>query len=879
MFQFLRKSAFLTFFVLVLWITACKNSDSWLARNYHNTVAHYNKFFNANEKWEETKTNLQIALKDDYRTYLDLYNYGPADALKANQGSMDEVIKDLSLLIDRHPKSKWVDDSYLLTGKAYFLKGDFNAAIDLFEYVIKKYKDPLIVYQARLWIFQSLLMQKKNNEAEALINSLLADKSFPKKLNASLQKAVGSVLLKNGKHLQGAEALEKSIQGTRNREERIRMHYVLGQAYLNVKKYDLAKKHFTKTARMNPAYEMAFNAKLNMVEILTAQEKNYTKANKVLKDMLRDDKNTEYLGQIYFKMATNYLAARNLTQAMEHFQLALSNSNGDNSTKTNVYLALGDFYNQKKNFQQAGLYYDSASMSLDEKHPNYEQISKKSLMLSDLLRQLITIKTQDSLLTLAKDPELRERAIDKQIELEKRREQQALQNQKQPKGKGNTGSGSVSNTNSGLSTSAGNIAIGGNASFPFYNAMQRNQGKTDFEKIWGKRVNRDNWRLNSKKTVNGANSGNNGSNEGNNGAVSDSNTTIEKNPGQGTPREKYYSEIPMSAEAQLEANKKIEDAYFKLAQIYQNSLQEIKPAIENYTILLQRYPETKYEPQVFYEIAKMQRNAKNTEQFNKYFGLLKSKYPSSRYISLLDENNSGNITNNLESNSNQAVNVLYNEMYQAFRKGKYEEAIATKIRADKEFGGNVLQSKFDYLLALCWLKKGQEEKGIAGLQQVLSDYAGSPIADQAQANLEAIEKRKKPVAKDSASGSSSGIEAGLWTKWDGKEKLMYLIVYPKGTNSNMLRALLSDFVREKFSTETLEIDAARSIGETNFLTISGFNTAAGAQSLIEALKKEEELFASRGVFEYEQAWISMSNYKKLALNNRVNNYLEFYKQK
>ncbi len=138
----MRLNKALIFTLVISLISACGNSDSWMSRQWHNTTSHYNIYFNANEKWDETYFAVRDGYKNDFRTFLEPYNYGTAEGMKGNQGTMDDVIKKVSTMIDKHPKSRWVDDAYLLLGKAWFLKGDFFAATEIFQHVNSSYKDP-----------------------------------------------------------------------------------------------------------------------------------------------------------------------------------------------------------------------------------------------------------------------------------------------------------------------------------------------------------------------------------------------------------------------------------------------------------------------------------------------------------------------------------------------------------------------------------------------------------------------------------------------------------------------------------------------------------------------------------------------------------------
>jgi tetratricopeptide (TPR) repeat protein len=853
--MFVKFRPILALLFIVLF-NSCKNSDSWLAKQWHNTTAHYNMFFNAEQKWLETVAGQKDGFKDDFRKYMELYNYGSGDALKANLGVMDEIVKQSSTMIDRHPKSKWVDDAYLLTGKSYFMKGDFIAAQTLFEYVNSNFKSPIMKYRAQLWIYQCLVYQNKLGEAESLATTLKNDKEFPKQLQFELQKSLANIYLKQGKIAQCIEPMEKALERAHGKMEKYRLHYALGQAYQNLKKYDQAESHFAKVVKMNPPYEIAFNARINQVELLSFQNKNYQKANSILKRMLKDDKNIEYYGQIYYRMGRNELRAGYIANGVALLNKSIRNSKNDQSQITTSYLALGDLYFEKRNFEKAGLYYDSANKNLDEKHPDYATIAKRSIVLGDLLKHLVIIKTQDSLLKLAKDPVLREKTIDHLIELEKRA---AAAAKEKP-----TPSGPAP----GLLPDPGIGAPAGGSSFPFYNPALKSRSLLEFQTIYGtNRVNRDYWRINAKKSAVA-------------GGKIDPKDTAAENPdlpkGISADRKKYYEDIPLTKEAQAEANIKIEDALFATAGVYQNSLNEPNDAIKYYQDLLSRYPATKYEAQVLYELAKLYKAQNNLEQFEVKRNELKSKFPESIYVKLLDNNGDGTKIVAEPTAAAKEIEDLYAKMYDQYKKADYKWAMETKLEADRKYSGNVIQARFDYLYALCMIKGGDQAKGIELLKQIMVDYPSTAIAADAEATVGAWDRIKAGSVSDTSTVSSG---SSAWQTWDGKEELSFLLSFPRGANTNMLRSGLNDFIKENFIYETLEVSNVFISGETVFLTINNFSKPEKAKEFLEFIKAKPDFFAGKGLFEYELAWITQTNFKMLISNNRINNYLDYFKGK
>jgi hypothetical protein len=103
--------------------------------------------------------------------------------------------------------------------------------------------------------------------------------------------------------------------------------------------------------------------------------------------------------------------------------------------------------------------------------------------------------------------------------------------------------------------------------------------------------------------------------------------------------------------------------------------------------------------------------------------------------------------------------------------------------------------------------------------------------------------------------------------------------FAKGTNTSMIRAALNDFNKENFVFETLEVSSSRASGETVYISVANFSKPAVALDYLKMLQTKADLFASKGLFEYELAWICKTNYTTLAGNNRINAYMDYFKSK
>ena len=80
---------------------------------------------------------------------------------------------------------------------------------------------------------------------------------------------------------------------TKNRRQRNRMRYLLGQLQTELGQNEAAYQTFGKVASSNPPYEMEFAARLRQAEVLSSSR--YPQVLKMLHRMTKSDKNKDYL--------------------------------------------------------------------------------------------------------------------------------------------------------------------------------------------------------------------------------------------------------------------------------------------------------------------------------------------------------------------------------------------------------------------------------------------------------------------------------------------------------------------------------------------------------------------------------------------------------
>jgi hypothetical protein len=179
---------------LVLLLGCSTKKNKFPNRAYHNLNARFNGFYWAREALKEGVLKLDKSHVDDYSRILPFYRYADEKAAFSNNSHWDRAITKTSTVIAKHSMlikgkehCRWIDENYLVLGQGHYFKRDYFEAIDVFEYVVKKYKDNPSKYLALLWLIKTYNAQNSVINTQAIIALLDADKNFPKKHQGMLE--------------------------------------------------------------------------------------------------------------------------------------------------------------------------------------------------------------------------------------------------------------------------------------------------------------------------------------------------------------------------------------------------------------------------------------------------------------------------------------------------------------------------------------------------------------------------------------------------------------------------------------------------------------------------------------------------------------------
>jgi tetratricopeptide (TPR) repeat protein len=886
------------FFLFSLIVTAVLLSgcvaiqDTGLARFYHNVTARYNIYFNAYQKYLVIIEETEKSFVDDYNFILPVYRFPDEVSAKSNSSEADEIVKKCSKILDKHKMSKWVDDSYFLIARAYFYKGDYYSAMETFQYVINEYENSDLAYESLIWLAKCNYQLKKYDQATARISQIKSMQGLPDKLGKELRLLEAYLNIEQQDYVSAISNLKKALKQENKKDHKTRYTFILAQLYQRMGQFDEAIESYEKVIKKNPPYDMAFNAKIEVSRCFEVLDEKTARAIKArLEKMLKDDKNIQYFDQIYFEMALVDLKTGNEKSAEKNLKLSLQHNKNNNNQKAFAFLKLAEFYFDKPNYALSKSYYDSAATFLNADFAGYNDLKQNSKVLSELVKHLVVVETQDSLLYLASLPaKSRDSLIDivwqaeekAKREAELAEQQQKIQEEQEMRYNRDVMMGQ--NRTMMQPPSMGGLSASNK--WYFYNKSAVELGKSEFAVKWGKRKLEDNWRRKKKL-----------------GSISDDefaqdSTSQEeeivvvlteeekkfiseqlKNIPQ--PKQKYYMDIPFTESQVSGAHRKILESLKKIGDIYLEKLNDTVNATASYEKLLNRYWNSKYDAQTHYSLYTLYSPVKESALKNAHKDTILRKYPDSDYAILVKD---PSYFNRMASVKSKEIKQLYNQSYDLYLSGNCKELLENIKISQEKYPGNKRQGHFKYLGVLCSGKNKSKEEFIQLLQEFISENKDKELDDHAQNIINYLKGDYEYTEQSEEAPTSARKDVDsflLKVPYKQNPGAPHYFVYffdSRKVNTNSLKMAFSDYNKEYYSTENYSINTVLLNKTQMMLLVQQFDHASPGLKYLNNIKTDKAFLEKIKNRSPRMAVISQENFAYLMQEKKAGAYLEFFRR-
>jgi len=889
------KISFLVLIIVGVGSGCSTKKNTGLTRFYHGLTTKYNILFNGSESYKEGVKKYEDSYADDYSQILPIFTYGDNELAPTTKSQMDRSIEKSTKSIRLHsitkkPEQKgsmsakdkefyskneynaYIDDSYLLMGKAFFFQADYSSAIRIFDFIIKQYDDEKVKYLAYNWLVRSNVEIKDFREAQNIIDFLVSDMDYPEKLDYQLDLTLADFYLKQQKFSEAEPYVAEALTQVRRKKEKIRLTYIEAQLKEELGRNKEASELFEAVIKMNPDYEMSFNAKIRRATLFTGGKSAKSIKSELL-GMLKDDKNFEYQDQIYYALGELEMKNSNVNQAVEYYQMSAKTSISNTNQKALTYLALANIFFDKTEYVESQSYFDSAVVSLDPEFPGYEELSRKNRYLSKLVKNLKEVELQDSVQMIASLSESERNAFIQNIianlraeeaeDLERQRNQEMLDRNDL----GRTTRPTTSSSESGK--------------WYFYNPSAKSFGQPEFKRRWGTRKLEDNWRRKNKQIAGVE-------------LISEDEFTdelIDNKIGLDDKSPEYYMvDLPLTDSAMTASHNKIQTALYNVGEVYRNDLKDFPMAIDAYKDLIERYPKSEYKVPAYYSMYKVYLEQGNMSQADVYKNMIIRSYPDSKYAKVLVDPNYFKLFEQEENVRKEH----YSKTLDLYRQEKFQDVIRrSNIALNKKPEAEYVP-KYRYLRALAM----GEVYGItvlkSELEKITEEFKNEPVAKSSEDLLVSIQENELRNLKDlnvvqrvdiTTEGEVVHDEIAQKTMEEiektykyNPEEIHYLaIVIAKDADVNQLKFNIINFNLDFYIQKSYDIESKEFNEFFSIITVKQLkNSEEGLEYYNKFRTENERIFTDVKSSDYQFFIISESNLTSFTQEKTVRDYLLFF---
>ena len=855
-----------------------KNTGS--SRFYQSLTARYNIYFNGNESFKAGLAKISRSYQDDYSELLRVFEYSDPSTASLCSSDMEKAIQKASKLISlksitakpefKNPKelsekdkklvemkeyNEWVDDSYLLIGKARFYKHEYNEATSILNFCITDANDPVIKTEAVIWLARLYNETGNYSESSRLINGLDITSDLSKSLKSMYYTTLADLFIKQKRYSEAIDPLVKSIKLGSGKRARYRLTYLLAQLYEKTGDGARATSLYRDVVNMNPPYDVEFNARINIAGVFDVNSGNPQEIKRELEKMLNDSKNKEYQDQILFALGNVLMKEGMESEALGYYRKSAIAKSQNQNQKGRSYLALAGYYLKKPDYMKAGTYYDSTVFFLDQKYPDYLAIKTKSQNLNALVSQLTIIQREDSLQRVARLSEPERNALISSIIAK------VIKDESEGKIQNSADRYNLGEYYESERRAQGNIDQEGK--WYFYNQTALTFGRTEFRKRWGDRKFEDNWRRSNKTRVNNTQVSNNPNEVTQHKSDTLSAETDYKKP------QFYLKNLPLKDSLIVVSNDRIATALLNAGKAYAERIPDPVKATETFESLIKRFPSSELVPETLYNLYNVNKSG-NSAKSEAYRQLLLQKFPDNEFARILSDPS----YYEKKIAELKMAEKIYNDAYTSYNSEKFNDVITISDDALKRFPQDKLAPKFMLIRAYSVGRISDERTFRDALNNLIKVWPGTAESKKA-AELIAYLNQKMPELKVE---EDKKIAAEIYTADTTINHVFVLIITDPSFNLNqasfdVISYNIDNFTNKNYKTEGTLVD-------NKFLQIivSGFSDYAQALNYYNTFKSEK-FVRNPTAAKMMTFIISANNLKVLKNDKNPDRYLLFFKEK
>ena len=661
-----KRYIFLSLF-FICFLSCSTQKNKALNKGYHSVVSSYNVLFNGEMSIDEGFLQTQESFVDNFWEILPVEKINISkdiitvdgiendNFLKAEEKAAKTIQKH-SMQINNVEYNSKITQAYLLLGRARYFDQRFIPALDAFNQV---YKLNLVNEE---WNFSVIWKAKCNIRLEQeelaieLLKTLLKKEKLSSKIKTEANAGIAMAYLQLEKNDSAIKPLKIASLNEKNKHNKARYLYILGQLYEKNNKIDSAYAIFKKIVDFKRSIprNVFINAKLKML-LYDPVNGNETEFNKIIKNI----ENKPFLDKIYYAYSKTLFSKDSINKATLFLNKAIKENGSDKELLARGFEKLSKVYFKKSDYLMAGKYLDSTLNNLDKNLKKHWELKKQKNGLDLVVKLEENISLYDSLIKLSGYNNSKLNNILNQIKTKN-----AFLKQKPVE---NRPVDVLRNRNNNRSN------------FYFYDLKLVELGKKSFESIWGQRTRESYWRNISSKPI---------SKTEKTEKIELSETSLEEIE---TDNSGLLKRIPRTKNQKDSINRLKNRSYLKLAEIYLEKYNNYTLTENRLTYLLNSNTSKEVLSEANYLLYKSYKKQNKKEAENIRFKIIE-KFPNTKFAKILKDRN------NLMIEEKETLKLL--DSFQSLFKNQNFEQVLVGIENQIAFIENKdISINFDLLRA------------------------------------------------------------------------------------------------------------------------------------------------------------------------------------
>ncbi len=196
-----------------------------------------------------------------------------------------------------------------------------------------------------------------------------------------------------------------------------------------------------------------------------------------------------------------------------------------------------------------------------------------------------------------------------------------------------------------------------------------------------------------------------------------------------------YDNLPLTPEKLNVSNDSLKQALFILGKAYIQELEDCQAGTETLEQLRNRFSSFQPMEEVLFNLYYCYNKNGETAKAAAIKKLMSEKYAGSNLTAIVISGKNPLLT------EKELATKTYEDIYDLFIEGKFEQALMEKKAADAKYGKHYWTPQLLYIEAVYHIKKRDDSTAIRRLDDIVSQFPNTPLATKAQTMMDVLRRR------------------------------------------------------------------------------------------------------------------------------------------